>query len=397
MSEGTARAAGGEGPFAADPLDRSAVAAVGLITLFVVVALATAQLTAAKVIALPLPVALPVVGPEIVLPGAALAYALTFLASDCYAELYGRRAAQVVVNVAFLANFLVLALVWSTLAAPGIDPEIAAAFDTALGPAANVVAGSLLAYVVSQNWDVVVFHAIRDRTGRGMLWLRNVASTASSQAIDTAIFVGVAFYAAPSCSAPGTRSRRASSSRSASASTSSNSRSPSSTPRSSTSSSAPSASSPGAGPLRFVRFDPPIRFRFRVRSSCSTRSRAPARARRAGPREPARTTRRRRGSGRAPRCAPPTSSRPPARSRGPPGTFPRRSGSPVVEAFEAGARVGRGASVLIAAIFPDHRPRCPPVVGTPRRGCAPPRSRGRAHERRLRVAGIDREPPDVPP
>jgi len=121
MSEGTARAAGGEGPFAADPLDRSAVAAVGLITLFVV-ALATAQLTAAKVIALPLPFALPVVGPEITLPGAALAYALTFLASDCYAELYGRRATQVVVNVAFLANFLVLALVWSTLAAPGIDP-----------------------------------------------------------------------------------------------------------------------------------------------------------------------------------------------------------------------------------------------------------------------------------
>jgi len=195
MSEGTARA-GGEGPFAADPLDRSAVAAVSLITLFVV-ALATAQLTAAKVIALPLPFALPVVGPEITLPGAALAYALTFLASDCYAELYGRRAAQVVVNVAFLANFLVLALVWSTLAAPGVDPEVAAAFDTALGPATNVVAGSLLAYVVSQNWDVFVFHAIRDRTGEGLLWLRNIASTASSQAVDTAIFVGVAFYLAP--------------------------------------------------------------------------------------------------------------------------------------------------------------------------------------------------------
>ena len=188
--------AGTDGPFAVDPLDRSAVAAVSLITLFVV-ALATAQLTAAKVIALPLPFALPVVGPEITLPGAALAYALTFLASDCYAELYGRRATQVVVNVAFLANFLVLALVWSTLAAPGVNPEVSAAFDTALGPAANVVAGSLLAYVVSQNWDVFVFHAIRDRTGEGLLWLRNIASTASSQAIDTAIFVGVAFYVAP--------------------------------------------------------------------------------------------------------------------------------------------------------------------------------------------------------
>ncbi|OYR81683.1 integral membrane-like protein [Halorubrum distributum] len=191
------RTAGGQdGPFRADPLDGSAVAAVALITRFTV-ALATAQLTAVKVLALPLPFALPVVGPEILLPGAALAYALTFLASDCYAELYGRRATQVVVNVAFLANFLVLALVWSTLAAPGIDPEVSAAFQTALGPAANIVAGSLLAYVVSQNWDVFVFHAIRDRTGEGMLWLRNIGSTATSQAIDPAIFVGVAFYAAP--------------------------------------------------------------------------------------------------------------------------------------------------------------------------------------------------------
>ena len=189
-------AADDAGPFRTDPLDRSAVAAVALVTLFTV-ALGTAQLTAAKVLALPLPVSLPVVGAEILLPGAALAYALTFLASDCYAELYGRRATQVVVNVAFLANFLVLALVWSTLAAPGVDPEVSAAFQTALGPATNVVAGSLLAYVVSQNWDVFVFHAIRDRTGGAMLWLRNIGSTATSQAIDTAIFVGVAFYAAP--------------------------------------------------------------------------------------------------------------------------------------------------------------------------------------------------------
>ncbi|GAA0536083.1 queuosine precursor transporter [Halorubrum ejinorense] len=192
----SSRTATDDDPFRTDPLDRSAVAAVGLITLFTV-ALATAQLTAAKVLALPLPFALPVVGPEITLPGAALAYALTFLASDCYAELYGRRATQVVVNVAFLANFLVLGLVWSTLAAPGIDPEVSAAFQTALGPATNVVAGSLLAYVVSQNWDVFVFHAIRDRTGERLLWLRNIASTATSQALDTAIFVGVAFYAAP--------------------------------------------------------------------------------------------------------------------------------------------------------------------------------------------------------
>jgi len=86
---------------------------------------------------------------------------------------------------------------FSTLRAPGANPEFAQTFEAALAPSVNIVLGSLLAYLVSQNWDVFVFHKIRDFTGRGQLWLRNIASTASSQAIDTVIFVGIAFYVAP--------------------------------------------------------------------------------------------------------------------------------------------------------------------------------------------------------
>ncbi|AUX09134.1 integral membrane protein [Halalkaliarchaeum desulfuricum] len=171
--------------------------AVALAALFVA-SLVTAQLTASKVLQFELPFALPVTGAQLALPGAALAYALTFLASDCYTELYGKRAAQVLVNVGFLMNFLVLALVWSTILAPAapssIDP---AAFETVLGASTNIVAASLLAYVVSQNYDVVVFHWIKERTHGERLWLRNIVSTGTSQAIDTVIFVGVAFWLLP--------------------------------------------------------------------------------------------------------------------------------------------------------------------------------------------------------
>ncbi|MFB6301295.1 MAG: queuosine precursor transporter [Haloferacaceae archaeon] len=171
---------------------------MALAALFVTV-LVTAQLTAAKVLALPVPgsYAPPVVGDTVLLPGAALAYALTFFASDCYAELYGKRAAQVLVNVAFAMNFVLLALVWSTILAPAANPELAGQFRTVLGAGTNIVAGSLLAYLVSQNWDVIVFHRLAELTDGSFLWLRNVVSTATSQAIDTAIFVTVAFYGAP--------------------------------------------------------------------------------------------------------------------------------------------------------------------------------------------------------
>ncbi len=171
---------------------------VTLVAVFVT-GLVTAQLTAAKVLSFSIPFSLPVTGSELVLPGAALAYAVTFFASDCYTELYGKRAAQIVVNVAFAMNFLVLALVWSTATAPvaPASPVGGEEFADVLLPATYVVAGSLLAYVVSQNWDVWFFHRIRGYTGSEKLWLRNIASTGTSQAIDTVIFVSVAFAIAP--------------------------------------------------------------------------------------------------------------------------------------------------------------------------------------------------------
>ncbi|MGB9951709.1 queuosine precursor transporter [Haloarcula marismortui] len=176
--------------------ERSEAVRVGLVALFVT-ALVTSQVTASKLLAFSLPFSLPLAGSTLVLPGAALAYALTFFASDCYAELYGRRAATVVVNVGFAMNFVLLALVWSTIFAPGLpqsaQPVDLAAFRNVLGASTAIVVASLSAYVVSQNWDVLVFHWLRDRTDGEKLWLRNIGSTASSQLIDTVIFVGVGF------------------------------------------------------------------------------------------------------------------------------------------------------------------------------------------------------------
>ena len=174
------------------------VGAVALAALFVT-ALVTAQVTAAKLIAVPLPASLPVVGASILLPGASVAYPLTFFASDCYSELYGPEEAHKVVNVGFAMNFVLLALVYSTIAAPAapfspIDP---ATFQSVLGASLNIVVASLLAYLVSQHWDVRVFHKIREWTDGDRLWVRNVGSTATSQLLDTLIFVSVGFAIVP--------------------------------------------------------------------------------------------------------------------------------------------------------------------------------------------------------
>jgi uncharacterized integral membrane protein (TIGR00697 family) len=179
---------------------RSSTVRVGLVALFVT-ALVTAQLAAAKVLAVSLPVELPLVGASVFVPGGVLAYALTFFASDCYAEIYGRRDAQTLVNLGFLMNFVMLGLVYFAVAMPIAPPQVTGAsqsqFSAVVQSGTAVVAGSLLAYLVSQNWDIVVFHWVRERTDGSHLWLRNLVSTGTSQAIDTVIFVGIAFAVGP--------------------------------------------------------------------------------------------------------------------------------------------------------------------------------------------------------
>ncbi len=163
-----------------------------------IAALVTAQFLAVKILVIPLPGTVPVVGDAILLPAGVIAIAITFLATDCYTELYGAPAAHRLVNVGFATLALMLALLWLAIALPGsdmgVDPVL---FAEVLAPSTNIVVGGLLGYVVSQHWDVFVFDALRRRTGTPYLWLRNLLSTGTSQAIDTAIFILVGFWLAP--------------------------------------------------------------------------------------------------------------------------------------------------------------------------------------------------------
>lgn len=171
---------------------RVSIAAIALTATFVT-ALVTAQVISAKLVV----ITLPVVGAAVA-PGGTLAYAATFFASDCLAELYGERYTRRVVNVTFGMNFLLLALVFLTIELPAAEGSVdPGAFATVLGLSGNVVAGSLAAYVVSQNWDVFAFGQLRAATDGRLLWLRNLGSTATSQLLDTVIFTLVTFYVAP--------------------------------------------------------------------------------------------------------------------------------------------------------------------------------------------------------
>jgi uncharacterized integral membrane protein (TIGR00697 family) len=86
---------------------------------------------------------------------------------------------------------LSLALLYAPSDRPGtaeFSLRIHNAFATIVDFTPRFVIGSLIAYYLSQTFDVWAFHRIKTITGEKWLWLRNNLSTLGSQALDTLIF-----------------------------------------------------------------------------------------------------------------------------------------------------------------------------------------------------------------
>ena len=132
-----------------------------------------------------------------VLPVSSFTYPITFLITDTLSELYGRRTTTRIVWIGFGCSILMLAMIYFGKIIPGAGFWVADGgqdhYDFILGSVPRIVAGSMVAYLISQNFDVLAFHFWRRKTGGRHLWFRNNASTMMSQGIDTALFITIAF------------------------------------------------------------------------------------------------------------------------------------------------------------------------------------------------------------
>jgi len=129
-------------------------------------------------------------------PAAVIIYAATFLLTDIIAEVWGREEATRAVWLGFYANLILfiyvsIAVRWEAMP---FAEDYARMFGEVLGPVPRIVMASMIAYLVSQHHDVFAFHLWKRRTGGRFLWLRNNASTLVSQAIDTGLFITIAFW-----------------------------------------------------------------------------------------------------------------------------------------------------------------------------------------------------------
>jgi queuosine precursor transporter len=135
------------------------------------------------------------IGTWAMLPAAVIIYIFTFPITDVIVEVYGKKEAQRTVRAGFITQVFALIFISITIALPAA-PVFGeqASFETILNGSFRVVVASLISYMISQNLDVFVFGQLKAKHGQKKLWLRNNASTMTSQLIDTTIFIVIAFY-----------------------------------------------------------------------------------------------------------------------------------------------------------------------------------------------------------
>lgn len=129
-------------------------------------------------------------------PAAVVAYGITFLCTDIVGEIWGKKEADRMVKIGFVSQVVGLLLIFLALKLPPafFAVEFSENFNIVLGQSARVVIASLSAYLVSQFNDVFIFHKLKAKHNTKHKWIRNNVSTATSQFIDTSIFITFAFY-----------------------------------------------------------------------------------------------------------------------------------------------------------------------------------------------------------
>lgn len=128
-------------------------------------------------------------------PAAILIYSSTFLVTDLLTEFYGLKEAQKTVMFGFFANLVMVLSIWIALswsAAPFWMDQ--AAMETILGLVPRIVVASMIGYLISQNFEVLVFHFWKTRFEGKRLWARNNLTSMVTMFIDTVIFIPLAFY-----------------------------------------------------------------------------------------------------------------------------------------------------------------------------------------------------------
>jgi len=127
-------------------------------------------------------------------PAATLFFSTTFLLADIVTERFGRQETQRMIYIACGAQLAFLVFNYLAIhAAPAPFYTGEAAFDAVLGAAPRIALAGLVTFFISESLDAYLYAWFRKLTEGRHLWMRYAFSSIPAMALDSALFVVLAF------------------------------------------------------------------------------------------------------------------------------------------------------------------------------------------------------------
>jgi queuosine precursor transporter len=155
----------------------------------IAVALFVASLLTANIIA----VKLIQIGP-LILPAGVVIFPVSYILGDVLTEVYGYRYARRAIWLGFMGNLVAVVAIYlaGILPAP-VFWQAQPAFDSILGFTPRLLLASFVAYLLGEFANSTVLAKMKIWTQGRHLWARTIGSTIVGQAIDSLIFILIAF------------------------------------------------------------------------------------------------------------------------------------------------------------------------------------------------------------
>lgn len=131
----------------------------------------------------------------VVFTTAIIVFPVAYILGDVLTEVYGYGVVRRVIWLGFIANvIMVIFLEIAIVLPPALGWAHQGAFEAILHQIPRTVAASLLAYLCGEFVNSFVLAKMKIFTRGRHLWTRTIGSTIVGQAVDTVVFVVVAFW-----------------------------------------------------------------------------------------------------------------------------------------------------------------------------------------------------------
>ncbi len=129
-----------------------------------------------------------------ILPAAILLFPISYIIGDVLTEVYGYAKARQVIWIGFSCNIFAILAIWIAGALPAADFWINQdSWNNILGLVPRILFASLIAYLIGEFANAYILAKVKVITKGKFLWLRTISSTIVGQALDSTVFIFIAF------------------------------------------------------------------------------------------------------------------------------------------------------------------------------------------------------------